>query len=249
VSIITPGRYIIPADAATVDSYGQSEYVVATVDTARGRVVSITGSVYADRSVFDIGGEPHSCGQVVDNIMRAIPALKPFMALHLRGLDGEPVNGDAFGRWSDIPVPLRRYADIARDFDAYLKSLPVVIDPADASTEAWSHDFGSFRVSAEVSEPDTVPGYYPGAWVTAYTVTLTKPDGSEPVSFPATGSIRDYQEGRFDARGMALSVVRDIADIDPDDFTEYGIEGDAADRLTRAIDTYGDDVLAVRFTI
>ncbi len=73
-------------------------YLVATISRERGRF-SVQGEIHSSRRAYELGtGNPHTCGCIHDDVLRAFPHLAPIVALHLCDVEtGEPMHGPANG--------------------------------------------------------------------------------------------------------------------------------------------------------
>lgn len=85
-------------------------YMVVSIE--RDRYFSVTVDVYRSQRAYEIGGEPHSCGQMHEDVLRAFPDLAPVVAMHLADVEtGEPMHGPANG-WYRLGG-----ADMAHEID------------------------------------------------------------------------------------------------------------------------------------
>lgn len=97
---------------------------------------SVTGSIWANRSAHTRGPDnPHTSGQVHDEVLRNFPDLADLVALHLADIDGVPMhavaNGEYFYRQGNVDAA-------ARTLRVAVEDLPADLSPADFKAYAES---------------------------------------------------------------------------------------------------------------
>jgi hypothetical protein len=124
--------------------------VIAIDATDERGYFSVTASIYGSRRAYGINAEPHSCGCLHDEILKAAPELEPLVAMHLSDLDGVPSHAESNARYR---------LDPAGDFATALKQ-----DRRAADDSAHPYRYGGghrqyYQAPNGVEDPDGLALY------------------------------------------------------------------------------------------